>query len=292
MDQLEKKREGAQITRYFLRVSAIYSRQLAFDDRAAFHTLPAELREEIIVLLSCFLRAIHTSRNQQRIYTGMSHLKMELSIVYIFWVIGTVYVDAMCIFQKYYQQKLAINGTTTYAVKGVLDCEKLCLELADSCLAVNVIYKDGNYICDVIANTTYGAGLLERPRIGNLKGKLIIKRGKQVNHSQTVRSRRARRQQDKINSTIVTLTEIPSKCKSDTCQNGGSCLDTRLGYKCVCTSYFVGVNCQLCKYNAQVIAKSWAEQFVLGTAVNPYSEYYNTIHSLLDVHTCYTRNTR
>ena len=86
----------------------------------------------------------------------------------------------MCVFEKYYQQKLAVDSTTTYDVHGVLDCEKLCLELADTCLAVNVIYTDGNYICDVIANTTYGWSAIERPRISNPKGKLIIKRGKHI----------------------------------------------------------------------------------------------------------------
>lgn len=39
-------------------------------------------------------------------------------------------------FEKCYQEKLAVNSTTTYAMNGLLDWEKLCLELADSCLAI------------------------------------------------------------------------------------------------------------------------------------------------------------
>ena len=111
-----------------------------------------------------------------------------MSIVFIFWVTITACVDASCMFEKYYQQKLAVDSTATYTAKGVLDCEKLCLELTDSCLAVNVIYTDGHYICDVIEGTT---SLLERPRLSNPKGKLIIKRGKHVKYWQIVQGRRA-----------------------------------------------------------------------------------------------------
>ena len=96
-------------------------------------------------------------------------------------------------FEKYYQQKLAVDSTATYTVKDVLECEKLCLELTDSCLAINVIYKGGNYICDVIANSPHIGGVLEKPRIGNQGGKLIIKRGKHLKDLHIVQDKHADR---------------------------------------------------------------------------------------------------
>ena len=62
---------------------------------------------------------------------------MELSIIYNFWfIILLEHTLSMC--EKYYEQKFVVDNTTTYTVNGVLDCENLCLELADSCLAINV----------------------------------------------------------------------------------------------------------------------------------------------------------
>lgn len=101
---------------------------------------------------------------------------MEYLSVCITLLICVIYADGVRLFDKFYQQKLVVNNATTYPVKGVLDCEALCLELSDSCQAVNVIYSEGHYFCEVF--TMASVDLSESRRISNPKGKLIIKRGR------------------------------------------------------------------------------------------------------------------
>jgi len=63
-------------------------------------------------------------------------------------------------------------------VRKVLDCEKLCLHLAEYCRAVNVIYTDDNYICDMMETFLYTPDQVPHLIQDNPIGKLIVKQGK------------------------------------------------------------------------------------------------------------------
>jgi hypothetical protein len=63
----------------------------------------------------------------------------------------------------------------SYPVKGGLDSEKLCLEMGDYCLAVNVIYTNRRYVCDVMAVFPFTDGEVQEMMTSNPEGKLVIK---------------------------------------------------------------------------------------------------------------------
>ena len=68
--------------------------------------------------------------------------------------------------------------TKSMSFKGVLDCEILCLEMTESCLAANVFYRDGRYVCDVMAVFPYNEHEVEHLMTSNPRGKLILKQCK------------------------------------------------------------------------------------------------------------------
>ncbi|KAK2149639.1 hypothetical protein LSH36_443g03022 [Paralvinella palmiformis] len=96
-------------------------------------------------------------------------------VLFCFCIFG---VGAIDLFWKRYHKKMAVDATVSYPVKGPLDCEKLCIEMGDSCQAVNVIYTKSNYACDVIARFTYNKDEIGNLMRNNPNGKLVIKQGK------------------------------------------------------------------------------------------------------------------
>ncbi|KAK2167033.1 hypothetical protein LSH36_32g05024 [Paralvinella palmiformis] len=82
-----------------------------------------------------------------------------------------------CLFKKLHHQKLALGITARYTVKGALDCEKICLELGESCQFVNVIYEGGRFFCDVIRKDAPTDSEFGNLLVNNPNGKLIIKQG-------------------------------------------------------------------------------------------------------------------
>jgi hypothetical protein len=61
-------------------------------------------------------------------------------------------VHGRALFEKHYNKQLDVtNYSTNYQVKGILECEMLCLEDGVQCLAANVYYDDQeHYDCHLI----------------------------------------------------------------------------------------------------------------------------------------------
>ena len=96
-----------------------------------------------------------------------------------FLLLGIVInVKAVCLFHKHYHKKITAENALIYPVKGVLHCEKLCLELGDSCKAVNVLSYSGKYQCEVMKEFPYTDDQVQDKMINNDGGKLIIKQGR------------------------------------------------------------------------------------------------------------------
>jgi len=92
-------------------------------------------------------------------------------------VIWTSSLKAVRLFEKYHNMKIMTNWARRYPSKGPFGCEKLCLEMADLCAAVNVLYTNHQYVCDVMDTFPFSNGELEKLMTGNRNGKLIIKQG-------------------------------------------------------------------------------------------------------------------
>jgi hypothetical protein len=82
------------------------------------------------------------------------------------------------LFAKHYNKKIVSQITTTHPVKGALYCEKLCLEMGGRCNAANVIYVDGTYVCEIMADFSYTEVQVRDLLVPNPRGKLIIKQGR------------------------------------------------------------------------------------------------------------------
>ena len=103
----------------------------------------------------------------------MSPLSTYVSLVLL--VTG---VTAGTLFKKYYHKKIDVSNGVTYPVRGILDCEKLCRWLGDSCKAANAIYEDDKHRCEVMKEFPYTDDMeIEDVMKSNPGGKLIIKRG-------------------------------------------------------------------------------------------------------------------
>ncbi|KAK2139179.1 hypothetical protein LSH36_1969g00000 [Paralvinella palmiformis] len=142
---------------------------------------------------------------------------MQLLTILILMFTCLCNLEAVNLFKKHHHKKILTTITARYPVKGPLGCEKLCLELADSCVAVNVLYTNHQYVCDVMATFPCPDEDVEELMTINPNGKLIIKQ----------------------------VDAIPRNCSSHPCQNGGVCLDTGLGYRCLCHPHYMGANCQI-----------------------------------------------
>jgi len=102
-------------------------------------------------------------------------------IRYISFFLYIFVVDPVNIFLKHYHKKIAGNITIRYPVKGPLDCEKLCVEIGDSCQAVNVIYTNRKHACDVMSRFPYTMDEMQKLMENNPDGKLVVKQGKYLN---------------------------------------------------------------------------------------------------------------
>ncbi|KAK2151972.1 hypothetical protein LSH36_344g04018 [Paralvinella palmiformis] len=103
---------------------------------------------------------------------------MQLLTILILMFTCLCNLEAVNLFKKHHHQKKILTTITArYPVKGPLGCEKLCLELADSCVAVNVLYTNHQYVCDVMATFRYSDEEVEELMTSNPNGKLIIKQG-------------------------------------------------------------------------------------------------------------------
>jgi hypothetical protein len=78
-------------------------------------------------------------------------------------------------YEKHHHKKIEASIAASYPVEGGLDCEKFCLEMGDYCLAVNMIYANRRYVCDVIPAFPFTDDEVQELMTSNLKGKLIIK---------------------------------------------------------------------------------------------------------------------
>ncbi|KAK2162617.1 hypothetical protein LSH36_95g05034 [Paralvinella palmiformis] len=176
--------------------------------------------------------------------------------------------------------KIMTNWARRYPSKGPFGCEKLCLEMADLCAAVNVLYTNHQYVCDVMDTFPYSNGELETLMTGNRNGKLIIKQGPfgceklcldmadlcaavnvlYTNHQYVCHVMDTFPFSNGELETLMTgnrngkliikqVSVIPPTCSTNPCQNGGVCLDTGLSYMCLCQPDYVGVNCQIIIYH-------------------------------------------
>ena len=100
---------------------------------------------------------------------------MPLSLQSVFLTLHVINVKAIKLFEKHHQNMVKRRITASYPVEGALDCEKLCLEMEDSCAAVNVIYTNRRYVCDVMTELPYNDEGVPKLVTSNTKGKLIDK---------------------------------------------------------------------------------------------------------------------
>ena len=103
---------------------------------------------------------------------------MESRSVCIVLFVCLINAGAIKLFEKHHNKKISGNIAASYPVEGALDCEKLCLEMEDACAAVNVIYTNRRYVCDVMALFPQTDEPVEKQMTSNPKGKLIIKTSK------------------------------------------------------------------------------------------------------------------
>ena len=102
---------------------------------------------------------------------------MESPCVCILLFCCLINVHTIKLFEKHHNKKISGHKIATYPVQGALDCEKLCLEMEESCAAVNVIYTNRRYVCDIMASLPHSGQDEEKVMTSNPKGKLIIKTG-------------------------------------------------------------------------------------------------------------------
>ena len=103
---------------------------------------------------------------------------MAYPIRYVMFSLSIFVVDSVSLFWKHYHKKVGADTISSYQVKGPLDCEKVCVEMGDACQAVNAIYTNSKYACDVMARFAYTEDEVQNLTANNPNGKLIIKRGK------------------------------------------------------------------------------------------------------------------
>ncbi|KAK2139178.1 hypothetical protein LSH36_1969g00009 [Paralvinella palmiformis] len=142
---------------------------------------------------------------------------MQLLTILILMFTCLCNLEAVNLFKKHHHKKILTTITARYPVKGPLGCEKLCLELADSCVAVNVLYTNHQYVCDVMATFPYSDEEVEKLMTSNPNGKLIIKQEHAILHN----------------------------CSSLPYQNRVDCLDNGHSCRCLCQPPYVGVNCRI-----------------------------------------------
>jgi hypothetical protein len=88
---------------------------------------------------------------------------------------NVLHIQATPLFKKHH--KIVWDIISTHAVKGVFYCEKLCLDMGDTCRAANVVATDGKYTCEVMETFSYNEDQVQDLMISNPRGKLIIKQG-------------------------------------------------------------------------------------------------------------------
>jgi len=123
-----------------------------------------------------FKVAAHTSANM-RLYPATK----TLWIVIQFSIIISL-VSGDCLFKKYYGYNLDIEVTkisVTQSVRGVLQCEKLCLESNDRFTAANIIFIRANlYSCELYSKLP--SDYSDFQLLPTKKGKFIHRQGKLV----------------------------------------------------------------------------------------------------------------
>ena len=135
-------------------------------------TIPSLVRPLCIMHTSVLNWAPSTQQDRWQSLFSMRSLNIHVLLFVCMFTAGAVQL-----FEKHYNRKIEGNITASIPVKGVLDCDKLCLGMDADCLAVNVIYTKHEYICDVMATFPYSDEELESQMISISKGKLIIFRG-------------------------------------------------------------------------------------------------------------------
>ena len=103
---------------------------------------------------------------------------MTPSYVWMLLITSVICTQAESLFKKHYNKKVpSTQVASSHAVKGVLYCEKLCLDMGGACAAANVIETNGRYVCEVMEAFSYSDANLKGIMVNNPRGKLIIKQG-------------------------------------------------------------------------------------------------------------------
>ena len=96
----------------------------------------------------------------------------------------TRWASGQCLFEKHFEKRLESSDVSAaLPVNGVLECEKLCLEHPDVCLAANVVHVGGrSYNCEMLKQLP--AGYSSNILLPNPRGKFILKQGKVLAQTQ------------------------------------------------------------------------------------------------------------
>ena len=100
-----------------------------------------------------------------------------LHLCVLLWYM-VITIQSSSLFEKHFDWKISdpVLVLSVHHVRGVMQCEKLCLELSPECVAANVIhFKGTQYSCEILKALPVGfnTGHL----LPNRRGKFIRKTG-------------------------------------------------------------------------------------------------------------------